>query len=88
MSAVPKHVLVTHVHKKLLQMYGKNKNKNLYITYNSVRNININNNTPKKIQYNIIYNIYNIIKNPSLKKKIQFNSILVSFRSKLDKQQL
>ena len=27
-------------------MYGKNKN--LYITYNSVRNININNDTPKK----------------------------------------
>ena len=27
-------------------MYGENKN--LYITYNSVRNININNDTPKK----------------------------------------
>ena len=46
MSAVPKNLFFTHVHKKWLQMYGKNKN--LYITYNSVRNININNDTPKK----------------------------------------
>ena len=49
-------------------MYGKNNNQ--YISYISVRNININNDTPKKetkIQYNIIYNVYNIIQN--LKKK-------------------
>ena len=48
-------------------MYGTNKNP-----YNSVRNININIDTPKKekkIQYNILYNnIYNIIQN--LKNKI------------------
>ena len=51
-------------------MYGKNKNP-----YNSVRNININIDTPKKekkIQYNILYNIYNIIQN--LKKGKQKNN--------------
>ena len=45
-------------------MYGKNNNQ--YVSYISVRNININNDTPKKekkIQYNIIYNVYNIIQN-------------------------
>ena len=68
MSAVPKNLLFTHVHKKLLQMYGETKN--LYITYSSVRNININNNTKKKRKFNIIlYNIYNIIQNPPFKKK-------------------
>ena len=52
MSAVPKNFFFTHVHNKWLQMYGENKNP-----YNSVRNININNDTPqkeKKIQYNTI----------------------------------
>ena len=48
-------------------MYGKNKN--LYITYNSVRNITINNDTPKKekkIQVIImIHNIYIIIRHCS-----------------------
>ena len=50
-------------------MYGKNKN--LYITYNSVRNININNDTPKKekkIQV-IFYITYIILYRISKKKK-------------------
>ena len=52
-------------------MYGKNKN--LYITYNSVRNIN--NDTQKtKIQYNIIYNIYNILQNLKKKKILNNNN--------------
>ena len=56
-------------------MYGKNKNP-----YNSVRNININIDTPKKeekIQYNILYNIYNIIQN--LKKYIIIIIIIKKF---------
>ena len=47
--------------------------KNLYITYNSVRNININNDTPKKekkIQYNIIYNTIQNLKKKKKKKII------------------
>ena len=50
-------------------MYGKNNN--LYIIYNSVRNININNDTPKKekkIQV-ILYITYIILYRISKKKK-------------------